>query len=92
MLFAKSIAAETKPQHLPQGLLDLTTSVHEGLENAPRLWGSDVRAQGPVKDWKTGLAEGGKVCSSAFLSFMGLVYASSHVTELRVWMYVPSGR
>jgi len=28
----------------------------------PQLWGSKMQAENPIKDWKGGMAEGGKVC------------------------------
>ena len=41
----------------------MVTSIHEGLENVPKMYGSKIRQQGLVKDWKSGAVEGGKVSS-----------------------------
>lgn len=42
------------------GLFDLVRSVHEGFAAIPERLGSNVRPQEPVKDFESGLREGGK--------------------------------
>ena len=38
-------------------------SVQEGMHNVPKLYGSEVRPQGPVTNFKSGVKEAGKVPS-----------------------------
>ncbi|KAJ7118977.1 glycosyltransferase family 1 protein [Mycena epipterygia] len=45
---------------IPRGVMDIVTSVHEGLYNTPKLYGSKVRKTGKVTDFASGLKEGGK--------------------------------
>ena len=44
--------------------MDIVQSVHEGLYNAPALYGSEVREQGKVTDFASGMREAGKVLST----------------------------
>jgi len=46
-------------------------SVHEGFQNAPKLYGSEVRQPGKVDDFSSGLKEAGKVRSELFLRMHG---------------------
>ncbi|KAI9155563.1 glycosyltransferase family 1 protein [Paramyrothecium foliicola] len=41
-------------------LLDLPLAMAEGMRNAPKLYGGEVREHGPVTDWKSGLTMSGK--------------------------------
>lgn len=41
--------------------MNIVADIHEGLHNAPKLYGSDVREHGNVDDFKSGLREAGKV-------------------------------
>ena len=43
------------------GIMKIITSVHEGLHNAPRLYGSDVREPERVSDFSSGVKAGGRV-------------------------------
>jgi hypothetical protein len=43
------------------GILDIFMSVQEGMHNLPKLYGSEVRPQGPVTDVKSGFKEAGRV-------------------------------
>lgn len=43
-------------------LVDVPLAFTEGLRNAPRLLGEEVRDHGEVKDWKKGCAVAAKVC------------------------------
>ncbi|KAG6918563.1 hypothetical protein DXG01_013362 [Tephrocybe rancida] len=45
---------------IPQGVVDIITSVHEGLYNAPKLYGSQVRQPGKVTGFVSGVKEAGK--------------------------------
>lgn len=45
----------------PSGIVHILDSMHEGLHNTPKLYGSDVRNKGKVTDFKSGVKEGGKV-------------------------------
>jgi len=45
---------------LPKGGADLVQSIHEGLHNSPKLYGSEVREQGQIKGIRSGVKEGGK--------------------------------
>ncbi|KAH7911918.1 glycosyltransferase family 1 protein [Hygrophoropsis aurantiaca] len=45
---------------IPKGVMDIVTSIHEGLHNAPKLYGSTVREQGNVTDFASGMKEAGK--------------------------------
>ena len=47
--------------NITAGVMDFTDSLYEGLYHLPKLYGSEVRPQGKVKDWKTGLKEAQKV-------------------------------
>ena len=42
--------------------VDIPYATAEGLRNAPKLYGEEVRDNGPVTDWKSGAVVGGKVC------------------------------
>lgn len=41
--------------------MKIVVSVHEGFQNVPKLYGSEVREPGEVTDFKSGLREAGKV-------------------------------
>lgn len=58
---------------IPQGILGIVGDVQEGFQNMPLLYGSKVRQRGPVTNFKSGLIEGGKVCTSAlhYLAWTG---------------------
>ncbi|KZT36345.1 UDP-Glycosyltransferase/glycogen phosphorylase [Sistotremastrum suecicum HHB10207 ss-3] len=45
---------------IPRGIMNIVADIHEGLHNAPKLYGSDVREHGNVDDFKSGLREAGK--------------------------------
>ncbi|KDQ59788.1 glycosyltransferase family 1 protein [Jaapia argillacea MUCL 33604] len=45
---------------IPRGIFNIVTSVHEGIQNAPKLYGSKVRESGKVTDFKSGVKEAGK--------------------------------
>ncbi|KAJ7221581.1 glycosyltransferase family 1 protein [Mycena pura] len=45
---------------IPRGVMDIVASVHEGIYNVPKLYGSNVRKTGKVTDFASGLKEGGK--------------------------------
>ncbi|KAJ7144963.1 UDP-Glycosyltransferase/glycogen phosphorylase [Mycena crocata] len=45
---------------IPRGVMDIVASVHEGLYNTPKLYGSKVRKTGKVTNFASGLKEGGK--------------------------------
>lgn len=45
---------------VPQGMLDLIVALHEGFDALPKRMGSRVRQRGEVKDFGTGVIEGGK--------------------------------
>jgi len=40
--------------------MNIVSAVHEGLYNAPKLYGSEVREQGKVTDFGSGMKEAGK--------------------------------
>jgi hypothetical protein len=71
------------------GVIDIVTSVHEGMSNVPRLYGSEVRQPGKVTDFVSGIKEAGKV------PFMFVIMVKSDgrqracstgiMMELRVW-------
>ncbi|GLB35572.1 putative glycosyltransferase family 1 protein [Lyophyllum shimeji] len=42
------------------GVMDIVTSIHQGLHNAPKLYGSNVRKPGKVTDFASGVKEAGK--------------------------------
>lgn len=46
--------------------MNIVCSVHEGFHNVPKVYGSEVREQGKVTDFATGMKEAGKVCSVGF--------------------------
>ncbi|KAG8896572.1 hypothetical protein FRB99_008829 [Tulasnella sp. 403] len=45
---------------IPRGCAKIFESAYEGFRNMPKLYGSDVREVGPVRDFRSGLREGGK--------------------------------
>ncbi|KAG8889576.1 hypothetical protein FRB99_003972, partial [Tulasnella sp. 403] len=45
---------------IPRGCAKIVGSVYEGFHNMPKLYGSEVREVGPVRDFRSGLREGGK--------------------------------
>ncbi|KAK0185951.1 glycosyltransferase family 1 protein [Armillaria mellea] len=45
---------------LPQGALKIVTSIHDGFQNAPKLFGSQIREPGKVINFSSGLKEAGK--------------------------------
>ncbi|KAJ4479995.1 glycosyltransferase family 1 protein [Lentinula aciculospora] len=45
---------------IPEGVMKIVSSVHEGFHNMPKLYGSDVRQPGKVTDFSTGVKEAGK--------------------------------
>ncbi|TFK31981.1 glycosyltransferase family 1 protein [Crucibulum laeve] len=45
---------------IPRGIMKIVASVHEGFQNLPTIYGSEVRKPGKVTDFKSGLTEGGK--------------------------------
>jgi hypothetical protein len=64
-----------------KGVMDIVQSIHEGLHNAPKLYGSEVRKHGRVIDFSSGLEEAGKVIfllmskdSAEFTDTQGVFY------------------
>ena len=54
--------------HFAKGMLvDMPLAVTEGMHAVPRLYGSEVRDHGPVKDWKSGFIVAGKNISHGFV-------------------------
>jgi hypothetical protein len=47
------------------GIMHILDSFTEGLSNTPTLYGSSVRQPGQMKDFKSGMKEGGKVRRSS---------------------------
>ncbi|KAG7086366.1 hypothetical protein E1B28_002326 [Marasmius oreades] len=45
---------------IPRGVMKIVSSIHEGFQNLPELYGSEVRQPGQVKDFSSGLREAGK--------------------------------
>ncbi|KAJ7272823.1 UDP-Glycosyltransferase/glycogen phosphorylase [Mycena rebaudengoi] len=45
---------------IPRGVMEIVSLTHEGLYNAPKLYGSEVRKTGKVTSFSSGLKEGGK--------------------------------
>ncbi|PBK62940.1 UDP-Glycosyltransferase/glycogen phosphorylase [Armillaria solidipes] len=45
---------------LPQGAMRIVTSIHDGFQNAPKLYGSQIREPGKVTNFSSGLKEAGK--------------------------------
>ncbi|KAF8061758.1 UDP-Glycosyltransferase/glycogen phosphorylase [Lyophyllum atratum] len=45
---------------IPRGVMDIVASLHEGLYNVPKLYGSNVRKPGKVTDFASGVKEAGK--------------------------------
>ncbi|KAJ3716120.1 glycosyltransferase family 1 protein [Lentinula raphanica] len=45
---------------IPKGVMKIVSSIHEGLHNMPKLYGSDVRQPGKVTDFSSGVKEAGK--------------------------------
>ncbi|KAG7453100.1 uncharacterized protein BT62DRAFT_46609 [Guyanagaster necrorhizus] len=45
---------------LPHGMIKIVVNIHHGFQNAPRLYGSQVREPGKVTNFKSGLKEAGK--------------------------------
>jgi hypothetical protein len=43
------------------GGADLVQSIHEGLHNTPKLYGSEVRERGKIKGIRSGMKEAAKV-------------------------------
>ena len=40
--------------------MNIVSAVHEGFQNVPKLYGSDVREPGKVTDFESGMKEAGK--------------------------------
>jgi hypothetical protein len=49
-------------------MVDVPLALAEGLRQAPKLLGDDVRDHGPVKDWKSGGTVAMKVRTVATLA------------------------
>ncbi|THH04471.1 hypothetical protein EW145_g5499 [Phellinidium pouzarii] len=45
---------------IPRGVLDIITSIQEGLHNMPELYGSDVRQTDPADGFKSGMRKAGE--------------------------------
>ncbi|KAG8929704.1 hypothetical protein FRC02_005216 [Tulasnella sp. 418] len=45
---------------IPRGIIQIVDSVHEGFQNAPKLYGSEVRQPGDVTDFSSGVKEAGR--------------------------------
>lgn len=54
---------------IPKGVMRIVSSIHEGFDNMPKLYGSDVRKPGKVTDLSSGIREGGKVVNSLQKAF-----------------------
>ena len=50
------------------GVMNIVSAVHEGLYNAPKLYGSEVREQGKITDFGSGMKEAGKASIYVFHS------------------------
>jgi hypothetical protein len=51
------------------GVMNIVSAVHEGLYNAPKLYGSEVREQGKITDFGSGMKEAGKASIYICLPF-----------------------
>ncbi|KAF5386949.1 hypothetical protein D9615_002027 [Tricholomella constricta] len=63
---------------IPRGVVDIVASVHEGLYNAPKLYGSKVRQPGKVTGFRSGVKEAGKanvVLRAYFMDIMTVLPA-----------------
>ena len=49
--------------------MKIVLSIHEGLVNAPKLYGSEVRDTGTANDFRSGLRKAGKVITITFETF-----------------------
>ncbi|TDL28120.1 glycosyltransferase family 1 protein [Rickenella mellea] len=45
---------------IPRGVYKIVASIHEGLHNVPKLYGSKVRDTGKVEDFESGMKKAGK--------------------------------
>ncbi|CAK5279180.1 unnamed protein product [Mycena citricolor] len=45
---------------IPRGVIDIVSSIHQGVANVPKLYGSKVRKAGKVGNFADGVKEGGK--------------------------------
>jgi hypothetical protein len=43
------------------GVFGIVSNVYQGFQNVPKVYGSEVREPGKVKDFKSGMREAGKV-------------------------------
>ena len=43
------------------GVLKIVFGIHEGFQSMPKLYGSEVRQQGKVTDFSSGVSEAAKV-------------------------------
>ncbi|KZT54368.1 glycosyltransferase family 1 protein [Calocera cornea HHB12733] len=45
---------------IPKGIMNIISNVHEGFQNLPTLYGSEVRKPGKITDIRSGVEEGAK--------------------------------
>ncbi|CAK5281074.1 unnamed protein product [Mycena citricolor] len=50
----------SEPLQLVAGVIDIVSSIHQGVANVPKLYGSKVRKAGKVGNFADGVKEGGK--------------------------------
>ena len=56
-----SIHTPSNPLKYSAGVMKIVSSMHEGFHNLPEMYGSEVRQEGRVTDFSSGLKEAGKV-------------------------------
>jgi hypothetical protein len=73
------------------GIINIVTSVHEGFYNVPKLYGSEVREQGKITDFGSGMKEAGKARRTRICGFQSWLIdiAGFHLRLLR-WYNWPS--
>jgi hypothetical protein len=65
------------------GVMNIVSAVHEGLYNAPKLYGSEVREQGKVTDFGSGMKEAGK---ASFLMVAVLKHVDRFSPGFLLWL------
>jgi hypothetical protein len=60
---------------IPRGVHNILVSLHEGFQNLPKAYGSEVRPAGKVSGFKDGVREGAKVRADLLLDSTQLVRA-----------------
>ena len=69
--------------------MNIVSAVHEGFSNVPKLFGSEVREQGKVTDFRSGMKEAGKARFHVTWNLRSTLTNCTRVSSTVIMMELP---